>query len=302
MRFLGSIPRAALAFLMFIALAGFADDTPWQQSVEKWRQDYEAKLKSDSGWLTVAGLFWLHEGDNFFGSDPDNDIVLPYPSMPAHAGKFQFHQGATVAYITSDLPVTMKGKPVSVATLHPDSPDERLVTGDLLMYVHASGGRFAIRLKDKNSKLRREFHGTNWFPVSEAYRVTARFTRLPEVRPVEIETVLGDREKLQIAGYCTFKLNGEDVRLDAEQDETGALFIVFSRPDQCQRYLPGRALPRHPATQRRHGRTGFQQSLQPALRLQSLHDLPPARAGEPSAHGDSGGREALPLLAHPVET
>lgn len=228
MRFLSSIPRAALASLMLIALAGFATDvTLYQQSVEKWRQDYEAKLKSDSGWLSVAGLFWLHEGENFFGSDPDNDIVLPYPSMPGRAGKFQFHQGATVAYITSDLPVTMKGKPVSVATLHPDSPDERLVTGDLLMYVHASGGRFAIRLKDKNSKLRREFHGTTWFPVNEAYRVTARYTRLEAVRPVEIETVLGDHEKLQIAGYCTFKLNGEEIRLDAEQDETGALFIVF---------------------------------------------------------------------------
>ena len=40
--------------------------SPYQQSVEKWRQDYDAKLRGDDGWLTVTGLFWLHEGENTF--------------------------------------------------------------------------------------------------------------------------------------------------------------------------------------------------------------------------------------------
>src|ERR1035438_6561422 len=33
---------------------------PWQQ----WRADYEASLKAPTGWLSVAGLIWLHDGVN----------------------------------------------------------------------------------------------------------------------------------------------------------------------------------------------------------------------------------------------
>src|SRR5258708_33210757 len=100
MRFLSSVPRAALASLMLVALAGFAvEGTPYQQSVDKWRQDYEAKLKSDSGWLSVAGPFWLHEGEEFFGSPPPNDIMLPYPPQPGRPRQFQFHHGGHSAYI-----------------------------------------------------------------------------------------------------------------------------------------------------------------------------------------------------------
>lgn len=52
----------------------------YRQAVEKWRHDYEAYLKADDGWLTVSGLFWLHGGENRFGSDPLCDIVLPTSS------------------------------------------------------------------------------------------------------------------------------------------------------------------------------------------------------------------------------
>jgi len=42
--------------------------------------------KGESGWLSLAGLFWLHDGSNRFGKDQGNDIVLP--DGPAHAGVF----------------------------------------------------------------------------------------------------------------------------------------------------------------------------------------------------------------------
>jgi hypothetical protein len=67
-----------------------ADDAAYRASVEKWRADFEADLRSDHGWLVVAGLFWLHEGDNKFGSDPLNDIVLP-ASAPENAGSFDLN-------------------------------------------------------------------------------------------------------------------------------------------------------------------------------------------------------------------
>ena len=81
------ISRIAFCSLA-IALSSVAaaQDAAYKASVEQWRHKYEASLESEDGWLTVAGLFWLHEGENKFGADPLNDIILPEGSAPADIG------------------------------------------------------------------------------------------------------------------------------------------------------------------------------------------------------------------------
>jgi len=226
---MSSFSRTSLAFLLLTSVVclGAADISQYQQSVEKWRQDYEAKLKADDGWLTVSGLIWLHEGENSFGSASGNDVVLPAP-LPARAGHFDLQAGKTMVHMDPGVPITMGGKPVENVELRPDSKTDRLKIGDLTFFVHASGNRFAIRLKDKNSRLRKEFKGLYWYPVNETYRFSAHFTAYPSPRQVDTETVLGDREKTSLAGYVTFQFGGKEYRLDAEKDDdTGGLFIVF---------------------------------------------------------------------------
>src|SRR5208337_2767755 len=75
-----------MAFLLAASLAG---------SYDEWREKREAALKADNGWLTVAGLFWLKEGDNTIGSERANDIVLE--RGPGRLGVFH-HQGATTTF------------------------------------------------------------------------------------------------------------------------------------------------------------------------------------------------------------
>jgi uncharacterized protein (DUF1684 family) len=220
-------PGIEFSLLALFVCLGAADVSSYQKSVEKWRQDYDAKLRSDDGWLTVAGLFWLHEGANTFGSAQGNDIVLPSSSVPPKAGHFDLHAGKIVVFLNPGVPITLGGKTVTRAELRPDSKQDRLAVDDLVFYVHASGNRFAIRLKDKNSRLRAEFKGPHWYPVNEAYRFTARYVAYPSVRQVEIQTVLGDHERVPVAGYVTFSLGGKEYRLDAEKDDSGGLFIVF---------------------------------------------------------------------------
>jgi uncharacterized protein (DUF1684 family) len=216
---------ASFVLALFVCLA--AADATYQKSVEQWRQNYEAKLKADDGWLTVSGLFWMHEGENRFGSAPGNDVVLAFSPMPANAGRFDLHAGKTMVHVNPGVPITVGGKPVVSMELRPDSKVDRLVLGDLTFFVHASGGRFGIRLKDKNSQLRKDFKGLHWYPVNAAYRFTARYVAYDSPREVEIETTLGDHDKLYLSGYVAFSLGGKEYRLDAEQVDTGGLFIVF---------------------------------------------------------------------------
>ena len=66
------------AGMAIAAVSGF------QAEIAEWRKNREARLKADGGWLSVAGLFWLHDGANRFGTAPANDIVLP--DGPEQAG------------------------------------------------------------------------------------------------------------------------------------------------------------------------------------------------------------------------
>jgi len=220
--------RGLALFLVFLLLAcvASADSTAYRQSLEKWRHDYEAELTSDSGWLSVSGLFWLHEGENRFGSDPLNDIVLP-SAAPAQAGTFDFHAGKTTVHIRPGVTATINGKPIESAQLRPDNRDDRLVLGDLTLYVHASGDRFALRLKDKHSPLLKSFTSLNWFPVDESYALTARFIPYDSVKQFDSQNVLGDPIKMEIVGYVLFSLHGQEYRLEAEANPDGTLFIVF---------------------------------------------------------------------------
>jgi len=217
---------AALLALLLLACVASADSAGYRQSIEKWRHDYEADLTSDSGWLSVSGLFWLHEGENRFGSDPLNDIVLP-ASAPAQAGTFDFHAGKTIVHIHPGVTATMNGKPVQSAELRPDNREDRVVLGDLTLYVHASGERFALRLKDKHSPLLKSFTGLNWFPIDESYALTARFIPYDTPKQFDSQNVLGDPIKLDIVGYALFSLHGKEYRLEAEANPDGTLFIVF---------------------------------------------------------------------------
>lgn len=203
-----------------------ADDAAYRASVEKWRADYEGDLRSDHGWLIVAGLFWLHDGENRFGSDPLNDIVLPAPARP-DAGSFDLRDGTVTVHLNRGSGFTLGGKPVETAELKPDSPTDRLTLGDLTLYIHASGSRRVVRLLDKNSAIRRNFTGLHWFPIDASYRVTARFVTYDPPRKIQMQNLAGDTLEIPLAGTAIFTLHGQELRLDAYADDSGKLEFVF---------------------------------------------------------------------------
>jgi hypothetical protein len=208
-----------------LAVAGAAEK-PYKTEVEEWRIQREDRLKSDEGWLTVAGLYWLNEGENRFGADPLNDFVLPEGSAPANVGIFDFLKGEVSVRIEPGVDVTQHGKPIEKATMKMGSEDA-ISIGDLKLWVHYSGERLAIRLRDLNSPLRKDFTGLHWFPVTEKYRVNARFAPYDEPKELQMVNVLGDVETFKSPGYVVFQLGGKEYELQAASGNETRLFFVF---------------------------------------------------------------------------
>jgi uncharacterized protein len=234
-RWRSRLTRAAVAAATGAALArvpaAFADDA-YTAAIQGWRADRETRLRAEGGWLTVAGLFWLKEGTNTFGTDPASDIVLPKDSAPAHAGAFELDKGTATVQAEPGVGLTCEGKPVIRRALRSDRGGEdpdTLKLGRLTMFVIERGGRYAIRLRDTESKMRREFTGLHWFPVKEPYRVTARYVSYPALKPITVPNILGATEKMPSPGYAVFTLDGKEVRLEGVLEEPNAtqLFFIF---------------------------------------------------------------------------
>lgn len=192
------------AVLALLANAALFGATPFEAEIAAWRRGREAALTAEWGWLTVAGRFSLHEGDNRFGRAAVNDIVLP--DGPPHAGTFTLY----------DNRVTVKTGNVT-RSVRPNSGDEVRV-GRVALFIFGASGNYSVRMKDPESRIRREFHGIEYYPAREAYRVTARF--FPAQRRIE-----GSNSP----GYVVFRLLGHEQRLYAfrEQPNARVLLLVF---------------------------------------------------------------------------
>ena len=207
---------------LLLAVLASAAVSPYAAELAKWRQEKEAKLKADGGWLTVTGLFWLKEGENRVDSAP---------------GVFELRGGKTV----------YRGDDGSVVEMKPDS---KITAGARTYTVIERAGRYGVRLKDSQSKLRSSFAGMRWFPAREAYRVTARFVSYPQPKTLAIPNILGSTYPTPSPGYAVFQINGREFRLEpvTEDGEKELFFIVRDQTAGKETYGAGRflytALPR----------------------------------------------------------
>lgn len=201
-------------------------DEAYRREIEAWRAQREASLKADDGWLTLVGLFWLREGENRIGSDPANDFIVAEPAPP-FIGSFVYQNGQVIFRAAEGVRVTLNGRVVKETPPLRVGAVDTLAVGTLSMFVHPSGDRLAIRVRDLNSPIRRHFAGLKWFPIDEKYRVTGRFIPYPSTAPQKVPNILGDYEVYVPAGEVEFTLDGRTFRIQVFESGADRFFIVF---------------------------------------------------------------------------
>src|SRR5215472_13869402 len=178
--------------------AAAAADTGLEPQAERamigaWRAQRVEALTSDGGWLTLAGLFWLQEGNNSFGRASSNSLVLDNPALAERCGNF-IRSGHAVRFVAAPgSGVTHAGNPVSDLELTPDpSPHPTvLASGSLRFFVIERAGNLGVRVRDLNNPHRSGFQGFSYFPVSTDWVFDARFEPYQPVRRIRIINILG---------------------------------------------------------------------------------------------------------------
>ena len=223
-------------------------------SVNAWRARRLARLTSDGGWLTISGLYWLEPGKNVLGSDPSARVVFPKDASPAKAGviQLQFHPAthAGEMVLTAVFGAGIKRDSVVVKqeplTLDKDGSSPVYSLGRLKFWVIQRGQRYAVRVRDPESSIRKRFAGLENWPVNPAMCVEGQLKPNPKSTYVLVPNIVGYMDSMLAPGVVTFALGDKTLSLtpvlEDPADSTTLFFIFQDATSGGETYGGGRFL------------------------------------------------------------
>ncbi len=223
------------------------DVSAHKSEILKWQSDRLASLTKEDGWLTLIGLFWLNEGENKFGSDPGNPVVLPKHKAPGIAGSLWLEKDSVRLAAHPGVEIMANGKPATALDLKDDNDDGGptiLKLGSLLINVVKRGERIGVRVKDTESRTRREFKGLEYYPVDPKWRIEARFEPYQPPKTIPITNVLSMTNDEASPGALAFEVDGKTYRIDPilEKGETDLFVMIADETTVRETYGAGRYL------------------------------------------------------------
>ena len=217
--------------------------TDWKDSLAAWRERAEKSLRSDNGWLTLAGRYVMKPGVNTFGTGPANDIVFPKGLGPERIGTITTAEGKVTMKLADGVSMAKDGVAFTERVMGTALDNRDWVTmGRATMHVIAREDRFVLRLADNESEVRRNFVGRVWYEPNASYRVQATYVPYPPGRKVTIVNVLDEASDEPSPGYVEFELAGRRHTLDAVGDDEGLFFVLRDDTAGDTTYRPGRFL------------------------------------------------------------
>lgn len=221
-------------YRLLIGLLGFLvfASSTYTDSIRDWQQQRDKSLRSENGWLTLVGLFWLKAGDNTIGSADSNDFVLPKGSAPEHAGTLRL-AGDEVLFVDpngSSRPLHYKE----------EGKTDAVQTGSVSLFIIKRGDRLAVRAKDSNAPALKHFTGMKYFATNPAFHFDGKF--VPDVKKIPILNILGQTEMEESPGVVEFSFQGKSYQLRPIY-EGKTLFFLFKDPtNKVNTYQAGRML------------------------------------------------------------
>src|SRR6266545_303033 len=224
--------RRLIVCVLLVAACRHENSKSYEAEIRQWRAERRARLTSDDGWLTLTGLFWLHDGAN--------DVTLP--THPPTGAKFVLQNGKVT--LLPNMPLRDDTDPQGPTVIRRGTVSfQTIKRGDV------SGDKFGIRVKDPESEARKDFQGIDYFPINPAFRVQAHFQPYNPRKKIAIANVLGMISDETSPGALVFTLGGKTFRIDPilEQGEKD-LFIIFKDATSGKEtYGAARYLYAHPA-------------------------------------------------------
>lgn len=204
---------------------------------------YNVRLHSlthETGWMRLAGMYWLNEGKNTFGSGQSNDVVFPEGFIPQNAGTFIVDGEIVRMEVNPGVPITIEGQPILSAVIFDLDIEKKVNHGSLEWIVIKRGDLVGIRLYNSYNPEVDEFTGFPRYETDLNYFVNARLVTYDVPQTVKIINILGQEEELPSPGTLEFKINGEKHSLITLEGSTRMFVILGDMTNRTETYQAGR--------------------------------------------------------------
>ena len=195
--------------------------------IAEWDSSRLQRLKSPDGWVNLAGLFWLQEGENSIGAASHNDIV--FPRGPQEIGIMHLEDDIVSFIPTGETVIMADGKEFDqeIRIIGENSDAELLTVDSLGFFIIKRGERTGIRLRDYMHPRLEALQGIDRYPPDQGWIIKARYIESEQDMTVMVPDVLGEISRESVPGILEFEHGGEVHRL-YPTGSRDRLFIIFA--------------------------------------------------------------------------
>ena len=204
----------------------------WQEYVEemeKWRAERDEQWRQENGWLALAGLYWLEQGESRMGTGSEMEIQLPAGTAPDYLATLTVTDTKVQLTAPEGSPVFVDGERVTDITLVADRPGPATLvsSGSLVWFIKREDDFMAVRLWDNSRPERKSFPGREWYPLEADYRVAATYTPRSDNSTESFPRTFGMSAEREIIGQVEFEIGGQQLSLQALPGMEGRLFLIL---------------------------------------------------------------------------
>lgn len=242
--------KVALKLLMLLLLTGCGNKVELGKAPvpENYLEELEAyyatrltSLTNEQGWMRLAGMYWLEEGESTFGSSPENDVVFPEGFISARTGKFILEGDSVRMLILDGTEVFVEDQKVTDKIIFTESEAPVINHGHLNWVVIKRGDLIGIRLYNAFNPEVDDFEGFERYPVSHDFNLLARFVLHPQPQTVRIINILDQEEDVNSPGILEFEIEGQVYSLIGLEASNNRMFVIFGdRTNRTETYQAGR--------------------------------------------------------------
>ena len=233
-----------IGLMLSKGLLAQSTEKAFREEIKVWDEKRMESLRSATGWVNLAGLFWLTPGENKFGAAADQQLQFNDLRFPPHLGSFILNDKEVMWKTAAGNEVYNKQEKVDQVVQF----DIQKNQGISLAYqtfrwtIIKRENMVGVRFRDLDHPNLKTFHHIERYKPSLKWKIEASLEE-SLYASVSITNVLGQTYQMPSPGKIVFEIEGKKYKLDAVDEGGDDLFILFADDTNAEHtYESGRFL------------------------------------------------------------
>ena len=165
-------------------------DPAYVDQIMKWRADRVNFLKSEAGFVNLAGLYWFTEGPNLLGSEEAADVVLS-ADFPARLATIDWAGDYAIISDIRDDHLLVNNERVVLDTVYRGGKPKEISWGTYRLYVIKRADQLGLRVKNYAHPRLAEVLDIPYYPIKEEWVIQGRFEPYQPPKTLMIQNIVG---------------------------------------------------------------------------------------------------------------